>query len=84
MITMKYTLMDIAPDVEWEEMMYHGSVKVVGGIAHVEANDDLSIDAMLRRGFEIVEESAPVEKPAESPAPKKSKKAEPDSVADEA
>ena len=75
MATFKYSLHDIAPDVEWEELMYHGSVKVVGGIAEVADDDDLTIDSLLRRGFERVEAEA-------APAPKKAastkKSAEPD------
>ena len=68
MATLKYTITPVAPDAEWEELMYHNSLKVVGGI--VETDDELDIDFLLRRGYEIVDDEAP------APAKKAGKKQE--------
>lgn len=68
MATLKYTITPVDPDVEWEELMYHNSLKVVGGI--VETDNELDIDFLLRRGYEIVDDAAP------APAKKSAKKQE--------
>lgn len=63
-------------EANWEEHLYHKSLNVVDGI--VETDDELDIDALLRRGWEPVEEDG--EKPApkaveETTQPKKASKA---------
>lgn len=54
-------------EAEWEEHLYHRSLPVRNGI--VETDDELDIDALLRRGWERIEEDAP------NSAPKRAAKA---------
>ena len=56
MTRLKYTSIPTAAD--WEECLYHETVPVVGGI--VETDNPLTIESLLYRGFEIVEEVAEV------------------------
>lgn len=44
-------------EADWEEHLYHRSLPVKNGIC--ETDDELDIDALLRRGWEIVEDDAP-------------------------
>lgn len=55
-------------EAEWDEHLYHRSLPVRNGI--VETDDELDIDALLRRGWERVEENdAPAQKrPAKAAA----------------
>ena len=52
MTRLKYTSIDTQAD--WEEHLYHESVKVIGGF--VETDNPLTIESLLYRGYEIVEE----------------------------
>lgn len=50
-------------EAEWDEHLYHRSLPVRNGI--VETDDELDIDALLRRGWERIEENdAPAQKRA--------------------
>jgi hypothetical protein len=51
-------------EANWDEHLYHRSLPVVDGI--VETDDELDIDALLRRGWELVVEDA---KPVPAPKP---------------
>jgi hypothetical protein len=55
-------------EAEWEEHLYHRSLPVRNGI--VETDDELDIDALLRRGWERIEEGD-----VTKPAPKRAAKA---------
>lgn len=56
-------------EANWEEHLYHTSLPVHNGIVEVDAHDDLTIDALLHRGWEPIEEDAPVQaKKAAKPA----------------
>lgn len=57
-------------EANWEEHLYHRSLPVVNGI--VETDDELDIDALLRRGWEIVEDDQE-EKPVQAASKKQSK-----------
>lgn len=53
-------------NADWEEHLYHRSLPVRGGI--VETDDELDIDALLRRGWDPIEDDKPA-KPAAKAKP---------------
>lgn len=61
MATLEYTL--IPTEASWEENLYHAVVTVTKG--RVVTDDPLTIEALLYRGFDIVEEAQPIEAASE-------------------
>ena len=55
MYRLRWTITD-SPDADWEECLYHEIVRVKGGIATT--SDPLTVDILVRRGFELIEETA--------------------------
>lgn len=57
---------------DWEEHLYHRSFAVTNGQIEFEDDDALATDALLRRGWELVDEQADA---APSSAPAKTSRA---------
>lgn len=51
MARLKYVITETHAD--WEENLYHAVVPITGG--YVETDDPLTIEALLYRGFEVVD-----------------------------
>lgn len=48
-------------NANWEEHLYHTSLMVTNGTVECDDDDDLTIDALIHRGWEVIEESTPAQ-----------------------